>query len=109
MQQGVYSVRAGAELSRCHANCAGMQSWLLNPPQLSRPAPNGEVWATYSTVGGLVYRHVLVPLLRAGYTLSAWPRRPCRPLFLRIASPLGAGGSHGRCGLSVPPSRRDLF
>jgi len=31
--------------------------------------PNGEVWSTASTVGGAVYRHVLVPLLREAYAL----------------------------------------
>ena len=31
--------------------------------------PNGEVWATTSTVAGMTYRHVLVPLLRGRFTL----------------------------------------
>ena len=31
--------------------------------------PNGEVWATTSTVAGVTYRHVLVPLLRERFTL----------------------------------------
>ena len=40
------------------------------PRKLARSAPNGEVWSTYSTVGALTYRHVLVPLLREPYALT---------------------------------------
>jgi hypothetical protein len=57
-------------------NCDQIESW-INPqampppaPPLARPAPNGELWATHSAVGGGLYRHVLVPLLRRSYELT---------------------------------------
>jgi hypothetical protein len=61
----------------CDNNCSGMVSWIKNPlppppppPPLQRKAPSAEVWATHSTIGGLVYRHILVPLNRGPYLLT---------------------------------------
>ena len=39
-------------------------------PASTISTPNGEIWSTLSVVGGLTYRHVLVPLLRGSYTLT---------------------------------------
>ena len=82
-QSGQYVARRGTFPKRCDANCEGVRSW-LNPsfapppaPTLSRSAPNGEIWATYSLPGTRMrhldrdaYRHVLVPLLREAYSLT---------------------------------------
>ena len=37
---------------------------------LQRKAPSAEIWSTYSIVGGLAYRHILVPLNREPYLLT---------------------------------------
>ena len=79
-QQDSYQARHEKEPHACDQNCAAMKSWVKNPAapppppapprKLARSAPNGEVWSTYSTVGALTYRHVLVPLLREPYPLA---------------------------------------
>lgn len=66
----------------------------------ARPGPNGGIWATFTEIGngramggsrgvGLRYDHVLVPLLRARYTLTA------EELWRHTA------GRHGSSGLAV--------
>jgi hypothetical protein len=80
LQNGSYQGRTGKKAKSCDRDCLGMQSWVKNPGQPSPPpppcrhrssAPNGEIWATFSTIAGQTYHHVLVPLLRQpAYSLA---------------------------------------
>jgi hypothetical protein len=76
-QNHTYTVRQEQTPKTCDTDCDGLTSWVKNPlppppppPPLQRKAPSAEIWTTHSTIGSLVYRHVLVPLNRAPYLLT---------------------------------------